>query len=469
MKDLQNIEEFNKNYSNEIESLNNAIKTKYIEDKYWYEKKMNSKGELIYKLIFNKLVDKLQKDMKFMFLADKFHIYKNGYYKMYSVKEIQKMLKSYLMANYTSRDIKEVLELLSMDVYIKPEKVNNRDNIINFKNCILEINKDKIKTMKHNSSYNWTIQYQHNYNNKIICSKWQSFLDEVITKDNQLILQEMFGYSLLLSQKCKAFFILTGVTDCGKSVVLNTLSKIIGNNYISRLSLQTLTDEKERFRVSEIYQKVANICGDISDAFLQSTGMLKQITGNEPIDTEIKHVQEGLRFFPYATLIFSCNTLPKCKDKTDAFYNRTCIIPFINQSIPKEKQDKDLINKFNIEGVINWSIQGLIRLVNNNYNPSTSIESLQAKERYRIENNNVLEFINECCEFDDKFEITTTLLFLHYQNFCKENEFTCKSMRSFVNDIQTVKNVKYSNKIKDYIDMDTKYKRGFKGLKLKEN
>ncbi len=451
--------EFNKLFIESLKKHKNFYNPKTI--KYaWYETETTKTGKVKYILIYNKLVEQLKKDHEIINFNDDFYVFKNGFYQKIYIKEISRKIKKYLVSNYRKNDITETLDLLSYDVFKRHEKINNDENIINFKNCMLKIQDKKIIEIPHNKKYLWTIQYKYNYNKNIFCNTWQNFLNEVLEKPEQRILQEMFGYSLLLNQNAKSIFILTGPTDCGKSVCLNVLSKIIGKEYISNLSLQQLTAKEQRFTTYALYGKVINVCADIGTEKLQDTGIIKSTTGGDFITCEKKH-GDIFSFKPSSTLIFSCNELPKCyNDKTTSFYNRLNIIPFVNYSLPKENQDKNLLNKFNYEGIINWAIAGLERLINNNFAISTSKKSIEVKKQYQISNNSTLDFINECCVITAKGAIPTETLYNRYKTFCQDSGFSPKNKRTLINELKEIKNIEYSKHVK----IDNKEYRGFKGI-----
>lgn len=79
--------------------------------------------------------------------------------------------------------------------------------------------------------------------------------------------------------------ILTGKGGCGKSVILNELLRIVGNENTSAIPLQQISD---RFSTKELLYKTTNICGDLENNPLKDTSVIKQATGQDLLKGEIK-------------------------------------------------------------------------------------------------------------------------------------------------------------------------------------
>jgi putative DNA primase/helicase len=83
----------------------------------------------------------------------------------------------------------------------------------------------------------------------------------------------------------------------------------------------------EKFRVSELYNKLVSLSGDISAQPLKDSDLFKQITGGDEITIERKN-QHPFTDTVFATLFFSANKLPRTPDTTYGFYRKLVIIPF---------------------------------------------------------------------------------------------------------------------------------------------
>ena len=107
-------------------------------------------------------------------------------------------------------------------------------------------------------------------------------------------------------------------------VLLDLLTYLLGEENVSHVA-QDL--EENRFKVAELYGKLANIFADLPNKRLQSSSMFKTLVSGDRITAERKH-EHPFAFRNHAKLIFSANALPGSNDRTYAFYRRWLIIPF---------------------------------------------------------------------------------------------------------------------------------------------
>jgi putative DNA primase/helicase len=121
----------------------------------------------------------------------------------------------------------------------------------------------------------------------------------------------------------------------------------------------------ERFGAIELEDSWANIASDIPSALLSNVGMFKEITAGDPIHAERKY-EQGYSIEPTAKHFYSANQLPEIKIDDNAFFRRVMIVAF-PQTIEPEERDPDLANKLKLEldGVLNWAVEGLQRLMEN--------------------------------------------------------------------------------------------------------
>lgn len=396
-----------------------------------------------------------------------FFVFKEGYYKQMTRNSICGLIRKHLhKSDRKVTMINEVCTQLSFDE-TNINELNKKDNIINLKNCLLEFDeKGNMCKKEHSQEEFITYMFNYNYNPNVVCNKWLTFLDETLPKDQQILLQEIIGYVLIHNNRAKKFFNFYGAGDTGKSVILRVLQKIVGRDLITSIPLQDICNPSLRFCVAGLYGKLINTCGDIPNKPLQDSGMLKMLTGDDLITAE-KKGHDSFTFYNKAKMIFSMNQLPLiCNDKTEAFYNRFVIIPFENVC-PKEKRDRYLHDKFNIEGIINWSIDGLQRLLKNDLQFSLSEKNINIVNKYKKDNNNVLQFSEECLvkvdsDEDKTTNISTSEVYKAYKQFCFDNGYSPLGRNNFIKDMK----IQFS--YSENCISGSKRFRGFKNLMLSD-
>jgi len=417
------------------------------------------------KLNYKQIVEHLVNDPEHKTFNSKngFYIYKDGVYESTTHNRVKKFIAKHLHEKYQgTSSVNEVFNRLLREEE-KIDMLNKKNNLMVFNNCVLEFSKKGTYEIKeHSLEYMNTHKFYYDFNPDIHCSVWEKFLNEVLPKDQQKLLQEIIGYLMLLNNSAKKFFALYGVGDSGKSLILNTIVKILGKELVTAVTLQKLANPSHRFASAALYGKLANVVGDLSSAPLKDTSLIKMLTGDDIIQAERKGLDE-FEFYNKARLICSMNNLPPTYDKNNEFYNRFLIIPF-ETAIPKEEQDEHLIDKFDMIGVINWGIKGLQRLLSNKFKFSTNEKNDRLILQYKKDNNNVLQFIDDALIEEENNNIRSIEMYNWYKLFCKENGYSPLGRNKFINEAKLC-NVEYSE---NCLDKDGKKFRGFKNIKLKD-
>jgi putative DNA primase/helicase len=385
----------NRTFESAINSLTATYQIQKKDNTFYY---MNDEGKEV--LDQTKLRDHLR-DEHFIFNTELgFMMYEEGIYNEIHTKKIAKLIELHVeKKDHREKSINEVIKRLERE-FQGIKNLETFTNIINLNNCYLEfdIKNATFEMKEHTPKKIFRMKFPINYNPaKKSCSFWTKFLNEVLPEEQQTLLQEICGYMLIGDNRAKRLFALLGKGDCGKSVILTTLNNILGKEHVSNLSWQKLAKTDNRFVKYGIYNKLVNISGDLPQRALEDTGILKEISGDDVISAEIKGVAKEITFQNTCRLFASMNKMMASPtDKTDAWYNRFLIIPF-EIVIPEEKQDKHLIDKFDKEAVLNWCIEGLQRLLKNKLLFSETEDNKKIIRQYKIDNDSVLKFIEECC------------------------------------------------------------------------
>lgn len=172
------------------------------------------------------------------------------------------------------------------------------------------------------------------------CPIFMGFLHTICSGDKEkieLILQ-MMGYTFTSHNKAKAFFLLEGVPDTGKSTLLEIIRKLVGENNAVNIPLDELNLQ---FMGSKLIGKLANICGELSSSKLPDTTKLKMITGSDAITIDRKY-KEPIEVKISAKIILAANSIPENLISDAGVKARLVRIKFDN-IIPKGKQDVCLI------------------------------------------------------------------------------------------------------------------------------
>lgn len=404
--------------------------------------KINEKtGEVTYTLNTEVLADVFRKQYDFILVKyandrqakPDFYLYDHGVYKLKSLEELKAFIKAYYLEPYKyynssfvdTKYISKVCNSLYTDYFkfVDSTELNQDENIINFRNGLLYL--DTMELKPHSSSIYSTIQISCNYNpNNTNAPIFNDYMNTLTggNEDIKRVLLEVMGIAIsnIKGYKMKKALFTIGKGDTGKSQIRLLVNKLVGWENTSGIDLDTL---EERFGTSAIYQKRVIGSADMGFMNVKQLRTFKQITGGDGINCEFK----GGAFFSYVfngVVWFSANEMPRFGgDKGDWVYDRMIIVK-CNNVIPKEKQDKKLVDKMHLEGeaIVNMLIPHIKEVINNGYEYHVPNECIANREEYKKENSLVKLFLDECTEPRKIYDsCTTKKMYDVFKAYCGDN------------------------------------------------
>ncbi|MGU8247597.1 DNA primase family protein [Clostridium perfringens] len=366
--------------------------------------------------------------------GESFLIYENGVYNISGEKEAGRIIMDYMLPNYcimaSIRDCRDQWDILVSKDF---DDFNRNPYLVNVRNGLLDIRDMSFK--EHTPSYLSTVQLNVEYNPQVDCPQFKKFLNEVLDCKLIPLVQEIVGYLLTTNTVSQKAFVFWGPARTGKSTLLWVVEYLLlGKKNVSNIPWQEIGD---KFKTAELLGKLANVFSDLPSKSIDDTGIFKVVTGEDYLMAEKKN-KNPFKFKPFARLVFSCNELPRnYVDRTEGFYRRLIIVPFSRQ-IDKSKIDKSLKYKFQREkeGILNWALEGLKRLYENNFEFSENELTDGVKKEYKRENNNVISFVEECCELDSLFSCSRIELYEAYKEFCVEAGLKALSQIKFNKELE---------------------------------
>ena len=218
-------------------------------------------------------------------------------------------------------------------------------------------------SLKFNPDDYQLVALPYEYDAKADCPRFKHFLKEICpNKEDRLALVEFMGYCMVHHHRIHTFIVLVGSGENGKTRFCGVLIEMLGRENITGMTIQQLAHD--RFMTASLLDKLANVCPDIPDAPIKSTGRIKALTGEDPIQVQKKH-QDDFTLVNHAKLLFAANQIPVVDNPKDAWFRRVRIIEFPNQFlISDERRDENLGVKLAVEmqGVFNYAVEGWQRL-----------------------------------------------------------------------------------------------------------
>ena len=419
----------------------------------WYEYTKNGGLRFMPGILANHLAERFRA----FYCTEQYYFYENGVYSPRGDKDAKAAVRSYLNPrDVTMNQINDAEGQWQLIIRKPIREINPNPFIMNVKNGLYNVLDDSFKP--HDPGYHSTVQLQANYDPAAECPRFMEFLHSGLDAPEVDLLQEIFGYFLVPITKAQKSFMLCGLPNVGKSKILQVVQEVLlGAENVSNIPLQNLSD---RFQPAELFGKLANIYADLSDKSIDDAGMFKAVTGEDYITGERKH-KDPFSFKPYARFLYSCNDIPRnYGDRSEAFYRRLIIIRF-SKPVPEEQRDSQLFEKLQLEsdGILAWSIIGLKRLIANNYQFGETAKTLSEIRQYKIENNSVLAFVEDCCVVDINAVSFRQELYDAYKGYCEDGNLKAVSQRRFNGDVSGMSGISIG-------DEPVTRRRMFKGVKL---
>lgn len=306
-----------------------------------------------------------------------------------------------------------VIDKLYMDEDFKLDEKNiNPKHLLNVKNGVLDLKDLKLlpKYSDRVEKYIFTYQINANYllQEELPEAKKENFIKFLKTvlnddKEKKYLFLSIIGYVLTDFKEARAMFFLIGSTATGKSVIATFLTKLIGEEYITGLTLSNIS---KQFGLNELKNSRINISTETNTAPIKDTGTLKAIISCDRMFADQKN-KEGINFRPTCKMIQIGNHVPELKNDNDegnAFKDRFVILKF-NNTISKEDRNLELEDNLLLEMDFIFTIAINTfkeKVMDNNFIFPQPEESLRFIESYfdsTSDLDKVNMFINSKCEF----------------------------------------------------------------------
>ena len=341
----------------------------------------------------NEFGDQLIQEFKIIEVNNCLYVYEDGYYQADDKIIERKMIDFF--PSILQRQRAEVLSYVKIKTHINAGDIKVNPYVINLKNTRLDIRSGKCLEFTPEA-----IEFDRipvTYDPSAYCADLDKMLNKVFCGDREVInlFEEMVGYCLIKHSRYSKMFLCYGQGSNGKSTILDLLKTFLGQNNYSALSLEKVTD---RFATAELENKLANIGDDVDNTTIRDSGTLKKISSGNTVTVERKG-ERPYKITPYATHIYSANTIPRSFDKTDGFYRRWLLIPFNAKfSANDEDYDPNIVDKITtpeaLSYLLNIGIRGAQRLIRvGHFTEPQSVKD--ALEAYKADNSTVLSWIED--------------------------------------------------------------------------
>lgn len=316
---------------------------------------------------------------------------------------------------------KEVMDYLHL---MAPNRRQADPRFIRFKNGVLDI--DTGQLVDNPCDYLLLNEIPHNWNPKAKSELVDSTFCSIAQNNDAIVanLWEMFGLALYRGHDVSRMILLQGSGANGKSTLLDMLRHMLGEDNCFSLSV---CDLGEKFQLVPTMGKLALIGDDISNDYVngKACAVMKKFVTGDTVNDQYKG-GATFQFKPYATLIYSCNEIPKFADGTYGFERRIHPIPLLARFTPSNAGfDPNLSEKLKEEPCMEYALAKAIEvLCRCRANMSLTANALSKKMAQEIVNDNdsVRAFFDGTNSNGASFVgKTNTSAYASYNSWCKDN------------------------------------------------
>jgi phage/plasmid primase, P4 family, C-terminal domain len=379
-----------------------------------------------------------------------YYWYENGYYKRTDKNTVKAKIADYMPSELAGDNLlNNVYNLMLADKahMAREEDFNNEENYINFKNGLYNLTTRKLEP--HNEHILYTRQINADYiegaSMADVTSTFTRFIgdlckgvDGAIDWQKYKALQEIIGLAISNvhgHRTKKAAILYSPIGNTGKSQFLSLISNLVGPEHITTIPLQNMNEDKGRFAFANagLIRLIMN--GDQGKATIKDSSIFKQVTGGDYIKTEGKGKDIKALVFK-GFIIIACNDLPYfADDKGDHVYRRMYIVPCTHE-VPEKERDASILNKMleELPAIVNWAIEGLHRLRENNYNFSEVAAGQEVIANYRKNSDTVYSFLMDegyIITKDPADKVSKKELLEEYCKYCQREERQPVGKRQF--------------------------------------
>lgn len=337
------------------------------------------------------------------------------------------------------------------------------DHLLRCKNGVVNLQTGEFET-----TVTQEFLYRNNFNyipeaTLEMAPEFARFCDTSLEKDKEKIrlLLQIISYCISELQIAKVGFFLIGEANSGKSLILELVQAIVGDDYVTNIPFDKLGN---RFNKSRLILSRVNICTELAGGKMKDIDFFKLVTAHERVTADNKG-EAPFEFRVRTKLLTAGNVMPEIPEITgaEALLYRMIILRF-NSSIPPEKQDKMLLEKLLKEKdvIFSLAVKELVMLEKNGFSFAEPEDSKAFKAVIKDSVNSVEKFVEEMCILSPDGKVHLRDLWGEYLKYCDENGLEVKiKVAQFVQKILCFKGV-----TRGKFRLHSKPLSGFRGIEM---
>jgi putative DNA primase/helicase len=335
------------------------------------------------------------------------------------LNKLQK-LQSWCLRSEAAPRINAMLDLARSEdgIPILPEDMNHNPWLLNCINGTVDLRTGELRPHCPNDLL--TKLCPTPYDPKVLAPRWLEFLSQIFAGDLDLVnyLQHLLGYSLTADISEQTLAIFHGAGANGKSVLVNTVLAVMGEDYTHAAMPDFLLDrhgDRHPTAIAALFGKRLLVCQETGAGRRLNEALVKWLTGGDRL-TGRRMREDFWSFDPTHKSIMVTNYRPEVRGNDNGIWRRLRLIPF-NITFPEEKQDKKLPQKLLAEaqGILRWLVQGAVEWSKGGMKTPNSV--LQTTRAYRNDEDLFAQFLAECCLLGPGYQCRASELYTRFRQW----------------------------------------------------
>lgn len=262
-------------------------------------------------------------------------------------------------------------------------------------------------------------------------------------------LQRLFGYSIAGLSTEAIFPLLYGEEGRnGKDTLFTILKTVLGLAIANAISNDVFISADKGRAAGSATPHLTDLQGkrivwgsETKQGDRINVSQIKQLTGGGSISARPPYGFQ-YTFEPTHTLFLMTNYKPHADARDKAFWSRACLIEFNMRFVDKPKEDtneraKDTALPRELEteasGILAWLVRGCLDYQKQRLNRPEIVEV--STESYRASEDNIQQFIDECCVLGENYHVGASELYKAYTEWCDGNRISRLNGKLFGEDI----------------------------------
>lgn len=272
------------------------------------------------------------------------------------------------------------------------------------------------------------------------CTMWEAFLNYTFCSNQELIgyIQKLAGAAAIGEVLHHLLPFFYGIGDNGKTVLLETLLRVLGDYAITAPANFLLAGrDKHETEIARLAGARFVVCSEINEGTRFDEAKVKLLTGGDKLTGRFMH-GNFFDFRPTHTLFLMGNHQPAVGAGGHAFWRRLRLIPFTNQVPDDKKIDKLDARLIEREGpaILAWIVAGAKAVANGRLTEPDIVKA--ATGDYATSEDHIGQFISECTRrVTHEHRVPSGELYRRYTDWCKGNGMTPKASNVFSREISS--------------------------------